>query len=97
MPGEAMSYGERNRGCNGNDSDHHAIAARRFGEQVEEQYGFVPGAFGAYGAGVIGNLSEMIGVIIEPSSYSEDFWNDIEANDRGFMDYLEKNRCPGER
>jgi len=97
MLGEAMDYGERNRGCNGNDSDHHAIAARYFGEQVEEQYGFVAGAFAAYGAGVVGNLSEIIGVVIDPSSYSEDFWNDIEANDRGFIDYLEKNRCPGER
>jgi hypothetical protein len=90
MPQEAMDYGDRNRGCNGNDSDHHAIAVRRYGELVEDQYGFLAGAFGAYAAGVAGNIGE----VLAPSS---DWSSDLDANSQGYMDYLEQNRYPGER
>jgi RHS repeat-associated protein len=89
MPGEAREFGERNRGCTGNDSDHHAIAVRHFGELVEDQYGFVAGAFGAYAAGLVGNIAE----VIAPSS---DWSSDLDANTQGYMDYLEQNHYAGE-
>jgi len=93
---EALEYGECNRGVTGNDHDHHAIAVRRFGQNVEKHYGFVAGAFAAKGAGVAGNVLE-IALWISPFHEAGDWLDDMKANDQGFMDYLEERIYPNER
>lgn len=87
---EANEYGECNRGVTGNDSDHHAMAVRRFGENMESSYGFTVAAFATGTAAQLGNFAELL-------SPSDDWVQDQIANNQGFMDFLEENEYPNER
>ncbi|HEV2805455.1 MAG TPA: RHS repeat-associated core domain-containing protein [Chthoniobacterales bacterium] len=83
---QASRYAEGYRGKNGNDSDHHSIAVRDFGDRAANTYGSrAIGAAAAFLGSVFGNWAELL-------APSDDWAEDMDANDRGFWDYLYRNK-----
>ena len=89
----ALEYGEEMRGRSGDDSCHHALAVRMFGEIVEyafgNTFGHELGFLGSVGAAVAGTIAEAVA----PSS---DWRDDMSANWHGVTLYVNGTRMPFE-